>query len=279
MFQRCAASLLIAGLGLALAACAPKSAPKAAAAPAAARILLMGEVHDNPDGHRQRYEDLRREVEAGWRPAIVMEQFDRENQAALTSAQAECKDADCVIKAAGGERWEWPLYKPVIDMALEYRLPLIAANVSRADLRKLIAKDFSAALDADTMGQFKLDQPLPADLAKTQGQAIVDGHCGQFPQEMVPGMVNAQVARDVWMAKQLAAHSASGAVLIAGNGHVRKDVGVPRWLSGVSTITPVVHGYIEKAEPGEEASYDVVHLITPHERPDPCASMKMPGGN
>lgn len=275
MSQRHAAYLLLAGICLVLAACAPKSVPKSAPAPAA-RIMLMGEVHDNPDGHRQRYEDLRREVEAGWRPAVVMEQFDRENQAALTAAQASCKDADCVIRAAGGERWEWPLYKPVIALALQYRLPLIAANVSRADARKVIGANLSAALDAETVRQFKLDQALPADLAAVQGQAIVDGHCGQFPQEMVPGMVNAQVARDVWMAKELAAHSATGAVLLAGNGHVRKDVGVPRWLSGVTTVQPQVHGYIEKAEADQDAQYDVVHLVTPHERPDPCAAMLAP---
>lgn len=33
----------------------------------------MGEVHDDPDGHRQRTYPLRWEVEAGFRPAQLME--------------------------------------------------------------------------------------------------------------------------------------------------------------------------------------------------------------
>jgi uncharacterized iron-regulated protein len=46
----------------------------------APKILLLGEVHDNPDGHQQRYEFLLRLIESGRRPVLVMEQFDRENQ-------------------------------------------------------------------------------------------------------------------------------------------------------------------------------------------------------
>ena len=40
-------------------------------------IVLLGEVHDNPVQHGLRLEVLRRAFEAGWRPAIAMEQFDR----------------------------------------------------------------------------------------------------------------------------------------------------------------------------------------------------------
>src|SRR5450830_1457323 len=65
-----------------------------AAAPAPAgpnpQVLLLGEVHDNAAGHRLRYELLRQRVEAGWRPAIVMEQFDRENQDLVDKALKGC---------------------------------------------------------------------------------------------------------------------------------------------------------------------------------------------
>ena len=67
------------------------------------RMLLLGEVHDNPEGHHQRYTYLQQLVEAGWRPAIVMEQFDRERADDLRSAMQGCRDADCVITKAGGK--------------------------------------------------------------------------------------------------------------------------------------------------------------------------------
>ena len=99
---------------------AAPSAPTAAAAepPPPPQVLLLGEVHDNAQGHRQRYELLRRRVEAGWRPAIAMEQFDQENQALLTRAQKDCADADCIIRVMAGSRWDWAQYRPVLELAL-----------------------------------------------------------------------------------------------------------------------------------------------------------------
>ena len=52
-------------------------------------IALLGEVHDNAGHHRMRLDALRRAFDAGWRPALVMEQFDREWQADIERARRE----------------------------------------------------------------------------------------------------------------------------------------------------------------------------------------------
>lgn len=241
-----------------------------------AQLLLLGEVHDNPHGHKQRFEHLRQRVDDGWRPAIVMEQFDRENQAALTQAQASCADAQCVIKAAGGKRWEWPYYEPFIDLALRYRLPLVAGNVSRAEAEIVMKQGFAAVLGADTVSAFGLDAALPADLFDGQRHAIETGHCGKLPESMAPGMVRAQVVRDVWMAKMLLDHAATGAVLLAGNGHVRKDLGVPRWLSAATRARAEVLGYVEQGDAVNTAAYDKSTTVAAHPRPDPCLTFNTP---
>ena len=54
-----------------------------------ASIWLLGEVHDNPDAHRARFQLIEAQVKAGWRPAIAMEQFDREHQGLLRTAQRQ----------------------------------------------------------------------------------------------------------------------------------------------------------------------------------------------
>ena len=131
-------ALLLAGATLA--GCSGKqtvayTAPANASNP---QVLLLGEVHDNKDGHRLRYDELRQRVEAGWRPAIAMEQFDRESQALLDDAQKGCLDASCVIKVINNKRWDWQLYHPVIQLALTHNLPLIAANLSRSDASKVV---------------------------------------------------------------------------------------------------------------------------------------------
>src|SRR5689334_2045619 len=43
-------------------------------------LALLGEVHDNAELQRLRFEALSRAVIRGWRPTIAMEQLDRERQ-------------------------------------------------------------------------------------------------------------------------------------------------------------------------------------------------------
>ena len=49
-------------------------------------VWLLGELHDSPHAHRARFRDLEQRVTAGWRPTLVMEQFDREQQPDLDAA-------------------------------------------------------------------------------------------------------------------------------------------------------------------------------------------------
>ena len=237
------------------------------------QVLLLGEVHDNPDGHKLRYQQLFRRVEAGWRPAIAMEQFDRENQSLLNKAQQDCRDAQCVILVMAGPRWDWDQYRPIIDLALRYNLPLIAANLSRKDASLVVRDGVASSFDEKTVAEYRLKEALPADIVKGQEKEIVAGHCNMLPDMMVPGMINAQVARDIWMAKLLRAQQPRDVVLIAGNGHVRKDYGVPRWLNAVEPrLTVRSVGYVESAAaPG---LYDASYVVPKKQRPDPCASLK-----
>jgi uncharacterized iron-regulated protein len=237
------------------------------------QVLLLGEVHDNAEGHRQRYELLRQRVEAGWRPAIAMEQFDRENQDVLTKAQSGCLDAACVIRVAGGPRWDWKLYYPLIQLALDNQLPLIAANLSRDDASRVVRDGVRATFDPKSVAAYRLDQPLPADIRGAQQREIEAGHCGMLPEMMVGGMVDAQVARDIWMAKLLREQQPRDVVLIAGNGHVRKDIGVARWLNTQEPkLTVRSEAFAEDEQGGGQ--YDVVHRVAPQRRGDPCASLK-----
>src|SRR5436190_17910420 len=64
-------------------------------------VVMLGEVHDNAEVHRLRLELLRRAFAAGWRPAIAMEQFDRERQPDIDRARRDKPgDAQHLIDAA-----------------------------------------------------------------------------------------------------------------------------------------------------------------------------------
>lgn len=246
------------------------SAVPAVAVADSPKVLMLGEVHDNAAGHAARLDLLRARVDAGLRPALVMEQFDREDQALLDAAAQRCRDADCLIASAGRAEWDWPLYRPLLQFALDRKLPLLAANVSRAEATQAMRGGIAAVLDPATRSRFGLDQPLPADIEAEQVSAVMQGHCNLLPEATARKMIGAQLARDVWMAKVLedALVKHPAAVLIAGNGHVRRDVGVIRWLPAATAAATEVHGFVEgEAAPGE---FDIVHLVKPQERPDPC---------
>lgn len=234
-------------------------------------IVLLGEVHDNAGQHSLRAQALRELLASGARPAVLMEQFDRERQADIDKVLAQPgATADDVIQAAGaqGTGWAWPLYRPFIALALEYRLPLVAANVSRADARRVSQEGLAAT---------GFDAVVPAGITAYQTRTILASHCGLLNEAQALRMATAQVARDQFMARLLTQHSPRGAVLLAGNGHVRNDVGVPAWLSPDVRQRSVGIGLLEHGETGADAYDRSITTPAPAARPDPCESMRRPG--
>jgi len=244
-------------------------------------VVLLGEVHDSAETHRLRLELLQRVFAGGWRPAIVMEQFDRERQADIDRARRERPaDAQHVIDLAGtparpGGGWNWTFYRPFVALALAHDVPLIAGNLSNADAAKVVRGGFAAVFADPVAVALKLDRPAPADLQAAQEREIDAGHCGALPRELWPRMARAQFARDAVMADLLdrqARHG--GVVLLAGNGHVRRDLGVPRWLA-VDPGRVFAVGYLEgdgAVPPG--VAFDAVVRTGPVERADPCLAFR-----
>lgn len=263
--------LLFVALLAILSATACRNAPPAASPP---RLLLLGEVHDNAAGHAARAVLLRKELEAGWRPAIAMEQFDIAQQPALDAAMRECADAGCVIARAAPATagWTWAYYQPIIALALQYRLPLYAANLSRGDASKIVKDGFAAALPAKLITRYRLDD-VPADMLAAQEAEVRNSHCGALPEALVTPMAKAQIARDVVMAETMRVHAGQGVVLIAGNGHVRRDIAVPYWLRHQGLHARAV-GFLEPTT--DAAMFDAVERIPAAARPDPCAGFKAP---
>ena len=244
-------------------------------------IVLLGEVHDNAEHHRQRLEILRRAFSAGWRPAIAMEQFDRERQADIDRARRERpRDAQHVINLAGlstGARnnWHWDSYRSFVELALEYDVPLIAANLSNADISKVVRGGLPAVFDAESMQALGFSVPIPPALQAAQERGIDIGHCSALPPHMLPAMALGQLARDAVMASIAAKHAAQGLVLLSGNGHVRRDIGMPRWLSSAQQARTLAVGFLEHDNAAAaETSFDAVVPTAAAERSDPCVEFR-----
>jgi len=66
------------------------------------QLILLGEVHDNPEHHHLQAEVLKAVIAQGRRPALAMEQFDREFQPAIDAAAAKPgASADSVARSGG----------------------------------------------------------------------------------------------------------------------------------------------------------------------------------
>jgi uncharacterized iron-regulated protein len=238
-------------------------------------VALLGEVHDNAAQHRLRRSALERAFDAGWRPALALEMFDRERQADIERARRERPgDAQHLIAAAGGAGWDWPLYRPLVALALRHGVPLIAADLSNADTTRIVRDGFDAVFDADAMRRLGLDRPIDADWQASQEREIDRGHCRALPPTVWPRMARAQFARDAVLAQALEAHAAQGAVLIAGNGHVRRDLGVPRWLR-IDPARVLSVGYLEDDDDATPVdAFDVVLRTAAAPREDPCEAFR-----
>jgi uncharacterized iron-regulated protein len=287
-----ACAALVAG-GCALAPAAPGTGtgtalaaePQALAdAMRGAPVVLLGEVHDNAAQHALRAEALARLIAAGARPAIAFEQLDRERQADVERARRERpRDVDWLIaQAAGRDGWDWSLYRPFLRLALDNDLPIVAANLSRTDASRVIREGYGAAFDASARAALGLDA-APADLLAAHEREVDVGHCGLMPAAMLAPMARAQLARDAALAAAIAPHAARGVVLLTGNGHARRDLGVPRWLAPELRARALSIGLLEPAALTDlpAGAFDRVVRTTAAPRTDPCEALKArmaPGG-
>ena len=269
------------GTGLAGCATAPRPAEPWEARLRGSTLALLGEVHDNPEHHRRRAAALRRAVEAGWRPALVMEQFDIDRQADIDRSRRERpRDAKHLIAQAGAAGgWAWNDYEPLVAIALQFDLKLFAANLPRALAARLVREAPQAVFGAQRSRELGLDAPPDAAWQAAQEREIDLGHCGALPQRLWAGMARGQFARDAVMAEVLRREGASGAVLLAGNGHVRRDIGVPRWLAEQPNGSVLAVGFLESdrksaERPPELLPFDAVVFTAAAPREDPCKAFK-----
>jgi uncharacterized iron-regulated protein len=231
---------------------------------APATHVILGETHDNPEHHRLQRAALERL--AGPR-ALALEQLVSQHQAAIDAAQASGADAEAIADAGRFDRkgWNWPLYRPLLEFAVERRWPIIAANLSRAEARRIVGDPAASGL------------PGAPALSKALERDIAESHCGQPPPaKLLAGMVEAQRARDARIAGSLKGRT----VLITGNGHARRDRGVPLYLPGADIVSiGFVEIDAEKKAPRDyltglftPASFDYVWFTPRAEREDPCKS-------
>jgi len=249
----------------------PAFAEEAGPLPLAADIVILGEVHDNPDHHRN---------QAAWiaqiGPTAVVFEMLTPDQAAIIRV-AGAVDPEQIGWAESG----WPdfaVYAPVFDAA--EGVPISGGQVPRDQVRQAFDIGAEAAFEQiageyGTGWALGLGEPLPPEEQAAREAEQNAAHCDALPSEMLPGFVEAQRLRDAALAAAtLDALEANGppVVLITGNGHARRDWGVPAYIAQAAPGRSVLSvGQYQDTIPDGEIPFDHAVAAPAAQRPDPCA--------
>lgn len=226
-----------------------------------ADAILLGEQHDATDHHaleRAVVLELARRQQLA---ALVLEMAEQGHSTAGLARNASEAEVQSALKwnEAG---WLWKDYGPVVMAAVQNGITVLGANLPRAAMR--------GAMTDET-----LDSRLSADGLARQRQAIRTGHCLMLPESQIAPMTRIQIARDATMADVLvnARQSGKTVLLVAGGGHVLRDLGVPVHLPA-SIDVKVVRVLAGLTEPTQAADQDAI-WETPRMAPrDHCAEFK-----
>lgn len=255
------------------------------------RYILLGEIHDNPDHHALQAWVVRSIAKSGHRPAVVFEMIPQDMQDDINAYLAL---ADSNSEGFGAAvRWEergwpsWDIYKPVMETAIEFGLPVRAGDAN-ADSRKAVGKGGSGALGGAEEYRLGLSEKESDAERELVSSILFDSHCGLVPKESLTPMADVQAFRDATLADAMLGSPGEGAVLIAGGGHVRSDLAVPKFLrrrgvadNEILTIaflevqpgTEDAAGYLPKSVEGAK-TYDYLWFTPVHDETDHCVDLK-----
>jgi uncharacterized iron-regulated protein len=261
------------------------------------RFVLLGEVHDNPDHHI--LQALALKYVGGGKLSAVFEHFQSNQQVVIDAfltggkqikSSADDDPVDRLFLVTGWANSGWPdskIYRPLIAAVLDRKANILAGNVPKRRVIE-VARKGSEALSTDARRRLMLDKPLGRGLDDELLSELEANHCGLMPKSAFGNMAVAQRFRDGNMARVMtdATMKDGPVVLLAGNGHVRVDRGVPWYLRRMlpkSEERPLISvGHVEVVEgriqPSDYAkalaAYSLIVFTPRTVRTDPCVAMR-----
>lgn len=234
-----------------------------------ADYILIGEKHDNAEHHKVQQALLEKLVNED--DTVVFEMLKSKQQSIIDQYQTgkvRFEDLPAELNWEKSGWGSWDFYGPLFRAVNENKGKILAGSVGRKDdLSKLT--ELAASV-----------KDVPEEMKSGLKQDIVEGHCNLLPDEMVPLMVSIQMGKDALFANKLTEKPENGkAILIAGNGHVRKDRGVPFYLARKAPLAKIqVLGLIEDKNQmtlqDPFPQYDTVWITGSAEEKDYCKELR-----
>ncbi len=243
-------------LACVLAACADLPAP--AAYTDASRVerlkqllpadaILLGEQHDVPDHQRVHRLVVSTLASQKLLAALTLEMASQGQSTANLAPDASEEEVRAALQW-NNDGWPWAAYGQAVMAAVRADVPVMGANLPRAGMR-------------EAMANTDLDRLLTGPALKAQQDSIRSGHCDKLPESQIAPMTRIQIARDIAMAQTVAKAVQAGktVVLLAGGGHVDRQLGVPLHMAPtLRSKTVLMRPEPEPDDSAMAASFDAI---------------------
>ena len=217
-----------------------------------ADYVMLGERHDNPRHHEIQSQLIEMVAASGKSGAVIAEMIEPLHQPILDEInlaygvidkdQSDLKETmitDLGINLEWEKRgwFKWDIYRDVFATALDSNMSVHAGNPNRKTLMEI---GRGGELGAEMLQNLDWDNDYTASERNDLLDELVGSHCGMMGREAMAPLVTLQRLKDAHMGRAMrqARKDEGVAILIAGNGHTRKDRGVGKYLpkDGVVSI-------------------------------------------
>ena len=199
------------------------------------RVVFVGETHDRYEDHLVQRQVIEGLLQRGKELAIGVEFFQQPYQASIDAYLAgELDEPEFLRRTQYFDRWrfDYRLYRPILRLAREHRIPVIALNLE-SELTRRVGEGGIDGLTAAERAR------IPAQIDRSDGayqarlKAVFDQHPGQA-QKAFDRFLEVQLLWDEGMAERAARyltdHPQKTLVILAGAGHIEYGQGIPRRL-------------------------------------------------
>jgi len=196
-----------------------------------ARVILVGETHTRWDHHLVQLEILKLLYQKSAKLAIGVEWFQRPYQKHLDAYVAgEISEQEMLYLTGYFDRWryDYRLYRPILQYAREHKIPVIALNASQ-ELSDALSKSGFDDLSAELKGQLPESYDWSDKEYEKRLRSVFDQH-PDYPGEF-EDFLRGQLTWDESMAESAAQYldknPETRLLILAGSGHIMYGSGIP----------------------------------------------------
>lgn len=243
------------------------------------KVIYVSESHTNFGHHINQLRVIKELYKNNENIAIAMEMFQKPFQTVIDNYINHKISLNEFLKQTEYfQRWrfDYSLYKPIIDFAREKRIPIIAINIDRSITKKVSKKGLLSLSEhekkllpknIDQSNQvykkelesvFKEHQP-PANTHHKTVQANLDYY---YQSQLIWDEVMAENINEY-----MQAHPNKTMVVIAGSGHIKQHHGIPSRLHRLNTLDyAVILNDVEDTKDGDYLIKSHSHTTLPEQK-------------